>query len=223
MMSDFFAYLAEMMAQDAGLFQGWGTTQLKAFLLIAIVLFGLKSMLGHGFEFAKFIDLMLLAVLALTLMRFYGGGLPFVGLSVPQLIMREGTWMAAQVGGASLETVMRDIDGSYAGMTIPMLSVLNVLLLIKYVIMAVLLMLAEAMIYAVIGFGYVAAAVCALAGPIFLPWIMVPSMDWLFWGWFKAFLQYAVGYPVVAALYIKVFGNLLTHFIQLHPPPYDGG
>ena len=46
-------------------------------------------------------------------------------------------------------------------------------------------------------------------------------MEWLFWGWLKAFIQYAF-YPVVANAYLFVFGNLLIHFVDAHPAPYDG-
>jgi hypothetical protein len=46
-------------------------------------------------------------------------------------------------------------------------------------------------------------------------------MEWLFWGWLKALLQYAF-YPVVAQAYLFVFGNLLIHFVDSHAPPYDG-
>src|SRR5712692_2418184 len=42
-----------------------------------------------------------------------------------------------------------------------------------------------------------------------------------FWGWLKSLIQYAF-YPVVANAYVFVFGNLLIHFIDSHPPPYDG-
>ena len=49
----------------------------------------------------------------------------------------------------------------------------------------------------------------------------LPKMEWLFWGWLKAFLQYAF-YQVVANAYLFVFGNLLIHFVDSHPPPYDG-
>ena len=46
-------------------------------------------------------------------------------------------------------------------------------------------------------------------------------MEWLFWGWLKSLIQYAF-YPVVANAYLFVFGNLLIHFMDSHPPPYDG-
>jgi hypothetical protein len=73
----------------------------------------------------------------------------------------------------------------------------------------------------VIAFGYVAAAVSVMLGPVFIPFFIVPKLEWLFWGWLKSLLQYAF-YPVVANAYIFVFGQLLIHFVDSHPPPYDG-
>ncbi len=57
---------------------------------------------------------------------------------------------------------------------------------LTYLLIVVLLALMEAAAFAVIAYGYVASAVCVLIGPIFIPWFIVPKMDWLFWGWLKA-------------------------------------
>ncbi len=98
---------------------------------------------------------------------------------------------------------------------------LNLLELIRYGITVVCLLFAQAAVFGVIAFGYVATAIAVLLGPIFIPFFIVPGLDWLFWGWFKALIQYAF-YPVVANAYLFVFGQLLIHFIDSHPPPYDG-
>ena len=37
----------------------------------------------------------------------------------------------------------------------------------------------------------IASAVCALVGPLFVPFFIVPTLEWLFWGWLKAFIQYS--------------------------------
>ena len=59
----------------------------------------------------------------------------------------------------------------------------------------------------IIGFGLIAQAVLLLVGPVFVPFLVVPKMDWLFWGWFKAFLQYSF-YQVVASALVYIFGKL---------------
>jgi hypothetical protein len=35
-------------------------------------------------------------------------------------------------------------------------------------------------------------------------------------------MQYSF-YPVIANAYVFVMGSLLNHFVDSHPPPYDGG
>ncbi len=52
-----------------------------------------------------------------------------------------------------------------------------------------------------------------IVGPIFIPFFIVPKMEWLFWGWFKAFLQYSF-YQVVSAAFLLVLTNVFTTEIQ---------
>ena len=80
---------------------------------------------------------------------------------------------------------------------------------LTYLLIALILAAMQAAAFAVIAYGYVAAAVCVLIGPIFIPWFIVPKMDWLFWGWFKAFIGFSF-YQVVASAFIYVFGQVLT-------------
>ncbi|GGA73341.1 hypothetical protein GCM10011507_26190 [Edaphobacter acidisoli] len=66
----------------------------------------------------------------------------------------------------------------------------------------------QAFVFAVIAYGYVATAVCVLVGPVFIPWFIVPKMDWLFWGWLKAFIGFSF-YQVVASAFIFVFSKVV--------------
>jgi hypothetical protein len=98
---------------------------------------------------------------------------------------------------------------------------LNVMEIFRYAVTSLLLIAAMAAVFTVIAYGYIASAIAVLLGPIFIPFFIVPRLDWLFWGWLRCLLQYA-WYPVVANAYLYVFGNLLIHFVDSHPPPYDG-
>ena len=75
-------------------------------------------------------------------------------------------------------------------------------------------------VFAVIAFGYGAMAVIVLVRPIFIPFFIVPHMEWMFWGWLRAFIQYSF-YQVVANAFVFVFAQLLLHFLDLYPPPFD--
>ncbi len=80
-----------------------------------------------------------------------------------------------------------------------------------------LVAVAKAISLAVIAFGLIASAVCALLGPIFVPFFIVPKMDWLFWGWFKAFVQYSF-VPVVAIAFLMIFEQFVFRYVTTLPP-----
>src|SRR6202047_866450 len=74
----------------------------------------------------------------------------------------------------------------------------------------------QAIAIVVIAFGFIATAVCVLVGPIFIPFFIVPKLEWLFWGWFKCFIQYAF-YQVIAAAVVYVIANLILGIFDLQP------
>jgi len=53
-------------------------------------------------------------------------------------------------------------------------------------------------------------------GPIFIPFFIVPKLEWLFWGWFRCFIQYAF-YQVIAAAVVYVIANLILGIMDLQP------
>ena len=116
-----------------------------------------------------------------------------------------------------MQEIWDRLTGLYWGLEMPVLS-LNILEILRYAVTVLCLLAAQAAVFAVIAFGYMAAAMAVLLGPIFIPFFIVPHMEWLFWGWLKSLIQYAF-YPVVANAYLYVFGNLLIHFMDAHPPP----
>src|SRR5258708_18668348 len=86
-----------------------------------------------------------------------------------------------------------------------------------YVIITILLAAAQAVAIVVIAYGFIATAVCVLVGPIFVPFFIVPKMEWLFWGWFRCFIQYAF-YHVIAAAVVFVIVKLMLGPFLLPPP-----
>ena len=58
---------------------------------------------------------------------------------------------------------------------------------------------------------------CVLLGPIFVPFLIVPKLDWLFWGWFKAFIGFAF-YQVIAAAFLFIFAKVLLGLLGVIGP-----
>ena len=52
---------------------------------------------------------------------------------------------------------------------------------------------------------------------IFVPFFIVPKLDFLFWSWFKAFIQYSF-IPVIAFAFLMVFERFVFQFLTTLPP-----
>lgn len=229
-MNDLFAFLAQLMTEHASLFQTMGLTMFRAFAIILVAWFGIKSALAaaSGGQIAAFhldhlASLLMTIAFGFGMITFYSQPIPGIGVSFYHLIIDQGVELANQLNHSMVQEVWDRLNNLYWGMQVPTLTIaLNVMEVVRYVITLLCIFAAEAAIFVVISFGYIASAVAVLLGPIFIPFFIVPHMEWLFWGWLKSLFQYAF-YPVVANAYLYVFGNLLIHLIDAHPPPYDGG
>jgi type IV secretory pathway VirB6-like protein len=84
-----------------------------------------------------------------------------------------------------------------------------------YFVVQFLLAMLAAIISAILAYGAIAATIIGLLGPIFIPFLVVDKLDWLFWGWLKAYLGFSF-YRVVAAATMNVLSHVLTnYYIQL--------
>lgn len=228
-MNDLFAFLTELMTRHAALFEDLGGHLFRGFAVILIAWYGIKSALsaaggGQGplFHLDQFVSLLMTIAFGFAMIRFYSHPIPGFGVSFYHLIVDQGLNLANQLNHSLVQEIWDRLTSLYWNLEMPGLSLaLNALEVIRYAITILCILAAQAAVFAVIAFGYVAVSVAVLLGPIFIPFFIVPTMDWLFWGWLKSLIQYAF-YPVVANAYLFVFGNLLIHFIDSHPPPYDG-
>jgi hypothetical protein len=228
-MNDLFAYLTQLMTEHAGMFEVMGNHLFRGFAVILIVWFGVKSALasaGGGpasnFQFDRFASLLMTIAFGFGMMTYYSHPIPGIGVSFYHLIVDQGLGLSNQLNHEMVQEVWDRLTSLYWGMPAPSLTLaFNILEVIRYGVITVCLLLAQATVFGVISFGYIAAAIAVLLGPIFIPFFVVPGLEWLFWGWLKSLIQYAF-YPVVANAYLFVFGHVLIRFLDSHPPPYDG-
>ena len=227
--NDLFAFLTQLMTEHAALFESMGNRMFRSFAIILIVWFGVKSALASAsgsqiavFHFDHFADLLLTIAFGYGMITFYSRPIPGFGVSFYHLFIDQGLELANSLDHAVVQEVSNRLANLYWGLETPGLTIaLNVLEILRYAFVILAIIIAQGAVLAVTAFGYVAAAIAVLLGPIFIPFFVVPEMEWLFWGWLRSLIQYAF-YPVVANAYVFVFGNLLIHFVDSHPPPYDG-
>ncbi len=92
----------------------------------------------------------------------------------------------------------------------------SILANLLYWLLLIVITLAKVLSLAVVAFGLIASAVCALLGPIFVPFFIVPKLDFLFWNWLKAFIQYSF-IPVVAFAFLMIFERFVYRFLTTLP------
>jgi len=188
-----------------------------AFATILIVWHGIKMMLSgdslgdHLFGFAK---LLLFIAFGYALVAFYESPIPGVGVSFSNLITDQAHEFANILDARSLELVFDHLDQLWQDFVQP--DAWSILANLLYWLLLIVITLAKVLSMAVVAFGLIASAVCALVGPIFVPFFIVPTLDWLFWSWFKAFIQYSF-IPVIALAFLMVFERFVFQFVTTLP------
>ena len=61
--------------------------------------------------------------------------------------------------------------------------------------------------YAQVIWAQVAISILILLGPIFIPWLVFDPLAFLFWGWFRALIIYAL-YGAIAGVVMRVFAGI---------------
>jgi type IV secretory pathway VirB6-like protein len=82
---------------------------------------------------------------------------------------------------------------------------------IIFALIQVLIAVLSALISVIIAYRAVASSIVGLLGPVFIPFLVFNKLEFLFWGWLRAFLGFSF-YKVVAAAALSVLSQLLAHY-----------
>jgi hypothetical protein len=223
MQTDFLQYIFQainnLLTQNLGFFDAMGQNLFRMFATILIVWYGVKSALSAAsgkqpFQFDNFASLLLTISFGFAMVNYYSTPIPGVGSSFHNLITDEAQFLSSKIDQAQLQTVIAHVADFESRMDSPNWG--DFLGTVIYVVIIILLSTAQAVALIVIAYGFIATAVCVLVGPVFIPFFIVPKMEWLFWGWFRCFIQYAF-YQVIAAAVVYVIGNLILGALSLTP------
>ena len=224
MQTDFLQFIFQainnLLTQNLGFFDAMGQNLFRMFATILIAWYGVKSALSaaggkHPFHFDNFASLLLTISFGFAMVNYYSTPIPGMGTSFHNLITDEAQFLSSRIDQAQLQTVVTQIADFEMRLDSPTWG--DFLGTAIFVVVTVLLATAQAVAIVVIAYGFIATAVCVLVGPVFVPFFIVPKMEWLFWGWFRCFMQYAF-YQVIAAAVVFVIGNLILGVLRLPPP-----
>lgn len=195
-----------LVQQNLAVFDGMGQNLFRAFATILLVWYGIKAALGASehrgsFHFTNFVSLILMISFGFAMVNYYDAPIPGFGRDFHHLITDEAATLASQIGQSNAQRIADDTSYVLSNLAAP--GITEPIATFLYALLWLAAVVTEALALIVVSFGIVATAVCILLGPVFIPFFIVPQLDWLFWGWLKAFIQYAF-YQVVAAgvLYI---------------------
>src|ERR1700735_5389048 len=223
MQTDFLQFIFQainnLLTQNLGFFDAMGQNLFRSFATILVVWYGVKSALSaaggrHMFNFDNFASLLLTIAFGFAMVNYYSTPIPGMGASFHNLITDESQFLANKINQTELQTVEERVADFEVRMNAPTFG--DILGTAEYVVITILLAAAQAIAIVVIAYGFIATALCVLVGPIFVPFFIVPKLEWLFWGWVKCFLQYAF-YQVIAAAVVFIIANLILGILQLQP------
>jgi hypothetical protein len=223
MQSDFLQYIFQainnLLTQNLGFFDAMGQNLFRSFATILVVWYGVKSALSAAsgkspFHFDNFASLVLTISFGFAMVNYYSTPIPGIGSSFHNLVTDEAQFLSSKIDQAQLQTVITQVADFESRIDSPSWG--DIFGTAIYVIVTILLAAAQAVAIVVIAYGFIATAVCVLVGPIFVPFFIVPKLEWLFWGWLRCFLQYAF-YQVVASAVVFVIANLMLGALRLPP------
>jgi len=203
----------------------------RGIAVILIVWTGLRVAFSGTFQAWELIRFIFLVGLPLFMIDFYDTSIPGLGLTFPEVITEQGdairNLFGADVIARGMQAVMAlaqdhmQIVGAEAdsfsiwrairtgGKQVTHLALMTAILGSFVLGMIVVMALALAQII----FAKVAIAVLVTLGPIFIPFMIVPKMDFLFWGWFKALIQYSL-YSAIGAVMISLWTRIILGFAR---------
>ena len=208
----------------------WGENLARGIVVILFVWTGARIALSGTFQAWELVKFILTLSVPLGLLQFYDT--PFAGgFSFPELVTEQGDALTRLFGAdiiaqgfAAVMTLGEDhykivaeqadsisIGGAIwsGGKQITHLAILAAILASFALGMIVVVALALAQVV----FAKIAIAVLVTLGPLFIPFMIVPKMDFLFWGWFKAMIQYSL-YSAIAAVMVALWTRIILGFAR---------
>ena len=194
-----------------------GTHIVLALATIMLVWFGVQESLasahgGPGFSMARFLNLFMLLTFAYAMVNYYDSSIPGLGFSLKGFI-DGGTTNLVNVIGADGSTSMLNQIHAASSKTGPSLlsTMMSPYYALVYFVVQFLLAVFAAVVSAILAYGAIASTIIGLLGPLFIPFLVLDKLDWLFWGWLKAYLGFSF-YKVVAAASMSVLSHVLTNY-----------
>lgn len=206
-----------------------GNNMARGVAVILIIWTGLRIAFSGTFNAWELIKFIFILAWPLFFVQYYYTTIPGVGFTFPLVIVEGGDWISSQFGAGILADAMTtlmdlgqqqyealgteaDRPGLWetirSGGRVIVHGLLTTGILTAFILgMIVVVALALAQVV----FAKIAIAILIAIGPLFIPFMVVPKMDFLFWGWFKALIQYSL-YNAIAMIMLNIWCTIITRY-----------
>lgn len=179
----------------------------RAVAVILLMFYGARTMLAPGsFSVDGLVSVVVKIFIVLTVVKYYTTPIPGLNTTITGFPMKLASELSAMFTG----TTYKDIYTTCKSFTdnLPAPKVTDVVTSFWVVFCMIIIYTVEAITFLVASFGIIMSNILVLLGPVFIPFYVVPEFEFLFWGWFKSFLQYSF-YSVMAGAYTWIIAKLM--------------
>ena len=215
-----FASIDAAIGNLAPLFVSEGLMLFRALAALTIAWCGIQTAFGgQGIPWNRFLPMVLGMSFSLAMLRFYVTDAPGLGMPVATLPIRAADFYSRQIDGYITWEFARSFHEGWSELT--SWSFFDFFMGAGSLIWTFVILLfntaCTALLVATVAAGRVAAGACAVLGPLFIPWLFVPRMDFLFWGWLRSYLQFSF-YTAVGWTFLALCTFMLDGVWQAVPP-----
>lgn len=214
--------------------------------IIVLVWTGVQMMLAGGFDLATLVTTLLSLTLPYAILEGYtAGSNMWGGIAFTDIFLRMGEWVSGKMlDGAIMlwrseltnskdwlfakTAVADDWSGTQAaGMLLGGAVTAVAAYFLGFVTFGLFLVILAPpfLLYCQYLWGIVTLLVSVILGPIFAPFLLVPQLSFLFWGWIKSLFHGMVHMIVSSGLFVVVTNLTLMPLASLRTwtPPPDAG
>ncbi len=207
-----------------------GNTLWRGLAAIVVVWTGVKIAMSGTFSMWAIIELIIGLWIPWVMLLFYATPIPGVGFTFPGMIAGGGNWLhsfflsdivpAVQIELGNLVTTQTTaLSDAWAGtswfdLTTAFGDAMSTLLIGTTMsgFIFLCLVIIYAVTYAQVIWAQMAIMILVFVGPMMIPWLVFEPMAFLFWGWFRSMITFAL-YGAIAGAVMRVFMSVSLGFL----------
>ncbi|MGH9636074.1 MAG: type IV secretion system protein [Candidatus Angelobacter sp.] len=205
----------DVLTQNGTPFQQLGQNIFRTLAIVMIVIAGSRIAFSDHHALHKLRTLAGLVLLVWIMITLYSTPSPLLGgYSFSEAIPKTAFGMADLVGTTTQQQMLSKLNDISTGIQdMSAFSMLHARDFIIYLLITLLIAVLELAMFIVVGFGYLALGAILIIGPILIPFMLVPKLDFLFWSWLKALIKYSF-YPVVGNIILLGISQIMLSVLN---------